>query len=68
VLAGKFHIDEPEWQEVSSEAKDLVSKLLLYNPDDRISAVDALNHPWLSKFATTDKIDKVITKRTLQNL
>lgn len=68
VLAGKFHIDEPEWAEVSTEAKDLVGKLLTYNPDERINAFDALKHPWIDKYAALDKADKTITKRTLQNL
>lgn len=68
VLAGKYSIDEPEWAEVSSEAKDLVSKLLCYNPDERISAFDAMKHPWITKFADSDKVDKVAMKRTLQNL
>jgi len=68
VLAGKYHIDEPEWADVSSEAKDLVAKLLTYNPDERINAFDALKHPWITKYAALDKVDKTITKRTLQNL
>ena len=33
---------EPEWDEVSEEAKDLVRKLLTYDPAKRISASDAL--------------------------
>jgi len=33
---------EPEWDEVSEEAKDLVRKLLTYDPAKRISASDAI--------------------------
>jgi serine/threonine protein kinase len=33
---------EPEWDEVSDDAKDLVRKLLTYDPAKRISAADAL--------------------------
>ena len=33
---------EPEWDDVSSEAKDLVKKLLTYDPAKRITAADAL--------------------------
>jgi serine/threonine protein kinase len=33
---------EPEWDEVSEEAKDLVRKLLTFDPAKRISAADAL--------------------------
>lgn len=68
MLAGKYSLDEPEWADVSAEAKDLVTKLLTYNMDERISAFEALKHPWVNKFADTDRIDKTITKRTLQNL
>lgn len=31
---------------VSEEAKDLINKMLIYNPDNRISASQALKHPW----------------------
>lgn len=41
--------EEPEWDEVSDEAKDLVKKLLAYDPAKRISAADALMHPWIKK-------------------
>jgi calcium-dependent protein kinase len=68
VLAGKYSLDEPEWADVSAEAKDLVTKLLTYDPDKRITAFDALKHPWITKFGDSDKVDKTVAKRTLQNL
>jgi len=33
----------------SEEAKDLINKLLIYNPDNRITANQALKHPWLKE-------------------
>ena len=33
---------------VSSEARDLVQKLLLADPDERLTADQCLSHPWLS--------------------
>jgi len=68
VLSGKYTIDEPEWADVSSEAKDLVAKLLTFNPEERISAFDALKHPWIDKFAEAGKVDTKVAARTLQNL
>jgi len=50
VLAGKFTVeDDQEWADVSQDAKDLVKKLLTYDSDNRISALDALNHPWIKR-------------------
>lgn len=44
VLSGEYTVDEPEWHSVSDPAKNLVQRLLEKNPDNRISALDALNH------------------------
>jgi len=30
----------------SEEVKDLICKMLIYNPDNRITASQALKHPW----------------------
>lgn len=35
------------WEHISEYAKDLVIKLLTVDPEKRITAADALNHPWL---------------------
>ncbi|KAI8878812.1 kinase-like protein [Backusella circina FSU 941] len=46
---------------VSEEAKDLISRLLTVNTQDRISIHDALNHPWMKKEReyTRSKIAKI---------
>jgi len=36
-----------EWKDISGEAQDFVRRLLSQNPDERMTAVDALEHPWL---------------------
>lgn len=33
---------------MSSSAKDLIKKMLMVDPDARISAIDALRHPWIT--------------------
>jgi len=49
VLNGKFTLDEPEWDEISEDAKDLVRKMLEYDPAKRISAASALQHQWIKE-------------------
>jgi serine/threonine protein kinase len=61
-------MDEPEWEHVSLEAKDLVKKLLTYESSKRISALEAYNHPWIQKMASSDRVNKDVAIKTLQNL
>lgn len=44
-----YHFEHEEFQQVSEEAKDLISRLLVTNPLDRLTASEALQHPWFEK-------------------
>ena len=48
VCAGQFAFPSPEWDCISAEAKDMLSKCLCSDPELRITAAEALQHPWLS--------------------
>ena len=39
--------DPKEIENISEEAKDLLNKLLIKNPDDRITIEEILEHPWM---------------------
>jgi len=65
VLSGKYSITEPEWADVSEEAKDMVKKLLPYDPNKRPSALEAFHHPWVKKMASGDRVNKDVAIRTL---
>mmetsp|Transcript_19200 Transcript_19200/g.19336 ORF Transcript_19200/g.19336 Transcript_19200/m.19336 type:complete len:426 (-) Transcript_19200:67-1344(-) len=41
-------MEGPDWEFVSESAKDMVSNLLVFNPQDRISAEGALEHRWMT--------------------
>mmetsp|Transcript_8875 Transcript_8875/g.779 ORF Transcript_8875/g.779 Transcript_8875/m.779 type:complete len:87 (-) Transcript_8875:79-339(-) len=47
-LEGKYSLDDKHWNNVSSQAKNLIKKLLNNNPEERISIKDALKHEWIS--------------------
>ena len=49
ILRYEYSLDLPEFENVSKEAKNLINKLLTYDPNERISAMEALNHPFFSK-------------------
>ena len=68
VLKGKYTLDEPEWDDVCEDAKDLVRRLLTYDPEKRITASEAIQHRWIINTATQEKVEKTVATKTLQNL
>lgn len=44
---GEYSFPSPEWDEISDEARDLVSHLLVRDPRRRYTAEQVLNHPWI---------------------
>ncbi|XP_063075617.1 myosin light chain kinase 2, skeletal/cardiac muscle isoform X2 [Engraulis encrasicolus] len=51
ILQCQWNFEEAEFIGISDEAKDFISKLLLFNKGWRIGAAKALKHPWLSDTA-----------------
>ncbi|KAG1704163.1 hypothetical protein DVH05_006172 [Phytophthora capsici] len=47
ILKGKFRTQSRAWQAISPSARDLIKKLLETDPNKRLSAEQALKHPWL---------------------
>ncbi len=43
-----YEFVEPYWDDASDDVMDLISKLLVVDPAKRLSAEEALKHPWLS--------------------
>lgn len=43
-----------EWNNISAEAKDLIRSMLTVDPTKRISATEALQHPWVTRKGHTD--------------
>ncbi|XP_057555767.1 myosin light chain kinase family member 4 [Hippopotamus amphibius kiboko] len=48
ILACRWDLEDEEFQDVSGEAREFLSKLLIKEKSWRISASEALKHPWLS--------------------
>ena len=49
VKNGKYKISEKRWINSSKEVRDLITKLLVVDPKNRLNAIQAINHPWFNK-------------------
>ncbi|XP_046141034.1 calcium/calmodulin-dependent protein kinase type II delta 2 chain isoform X8 [Osmia bicornis bicornis] len=47
IKAGSYDYPSPEWDTVTPEAKNLINQMLTVNPSKRITASEALKHPWI---------------------
>lgn len=48
IINADFVFLEPWWDEVSAEAKDLISQMLVVNPEERITIDEIFAHPWMA--------------------
>jgi serine/threonine protein kinase len=56
IEAGKFGSHRPGWVSLSDEAKSIITDMLHINPLKRLSATEALHHPWILHNATDEAI------------
>ncbi|GLD92067.1 hypothetical protein PINS_up000600 [Pythium insidiosum] len=47
IMAGQADMASPEWHALSSDARDLIERLLVAEPANRLTAEQVLAHPWL---------------------
>lgn len=67
---GKFSMKSQCWNNVSEPAKDLLKKMLEFEPSKRISAQEAIEHPWIIniKQKQITNIDKDYFSSVLKNI
>lgn len=51
VKRGTFSLTKPAWLTISDDAKDLIHKVLVSDPQKRYTAEQVLHHPWVDKLA-----------------
>ncbi|KAK1392947.1 Calcium-dependent protein kinase [Heracleum sosnowskyi] len=68
ILQGHVDFESSPWPSISYGAKDLIKKMLTMDPKMRISAAQALEHPWLKEDgeASSKPIDSAVLIRMKQ--
>jgi len=62
ILSGTYDFPDPEWTEVSEEAKDFIRKILVVDPQKRATAEQCLNHPWIKEYTEPKPKEKEIKR------
>lgn len=47
ILRAKYSFTGDPWKDVSSAGKDFIDKLLVINPAERLTTIQAIKHPWI---------------------
>ncbi|CAI0435493.1 unnamed protein product [Linum tenue] len=66
ILETNLDLQSTPWPKISDSAKDLISKMLARDPRKRITAAQALEHPWLK--VGGDASDKPIDSAVLSRM
>lgn len=66
ILACQWNFEEEEFKDISDEAKDFITRLLVKSKSWRMSATESLRHAWLSDQSLHYQLNqKVAFKNTL---
>jgi len=51
IKLGRISFSDTCWEKISDNAKNLITKLLAFEPNNRPSAEEALKHPWITEIS-----------------
>jgi calcium-dependent protein kinase len=68
VKTGQYDLSSPPFDTISEEAKDLIRKTLEMDVNKRITAEEALNHPWFKTHKSKELFNKVKDVNTIKDL
>ena len=61
VAEAKYEFFENEWKNISDDAKDIIRRLLVADPANRMTMPELLEHPWVK--ASVDKCREEIERK-----
>ncbi|XP_054938617.1 MAP kinase-activated protein kinase 3 isoform X14 [Physeter macrocephalus] len=65
IRLGQYGFPNPEWSEVSEDAKQLIRLLLKTDPTERLTITQFMNHPWINQLMVVPQTP-LHTARVLQ--
>ena len=68
VSIGKYDLESSPFNKLSKSSLDLIRKLLTMDPGQRISAEDALNHPWFKEYKSQELYNRINDRDTMKSL
>ena len=68
VAIGKYDLESPPFDRISKSALDLIRKLLNMDVNQRITAEEALNHPWFKEKKSQELYSQINDSVTIKNL
>ena len=68
VSTGKYDLESPPFNKLSKNSIDLIKRLLTMDPEQRISAEQALNHPWFKEFKSQEIYNRINDADTIKTL
>lgn len=68
ILKGEIDFETKPWPSISNSAKDLIRKMLVQDPKERITSAQVLEHPWMREDgeASDKPIDSAVLTRMKQ--
>lgn len=66
VSTGKYELSSPPFDNCSKEVKDLIKSLLVMDTNKRISAEQALNHPWFKTNKSKELFNQIKDTQQIQ--
>ncbi|XP_056412475.1 phosphorylase b kinase gamma catalytic chain, skeletal muscle/heart isoform [Hyla sarda] len=54
IMNGDYQFGSPEWDDRSDTVKDLIARLLVVNPERRLTAEEALAHPFFQQYVVEE--------------
>lgn len=67
MISGHWSFDESYWSQISTEAKDFISRLLVFKPEERLDVKAALRHPWFERANKAPESEYRISTERLRN-